>query len=243
MNPLAHQDRGSSEEARLAAAPLVLENVTVRYGSGAAAVTALRNVSLTAHAGQVTLISGPSGSGKTTLLLVASTLLTPAEGRVQVQGRDLHNANTTARAALRLQHIGFVFQSFRLFKGLGVLHNVALVSQLAGQPPAAAIARAQTLLHRLGLSHRLDEDVQTLSGGEKQRVAIARALVTNPLLVLADEPTAALDSKSGHAVGALLQELAHRDGKAVVVVSHDPRMTPFADRHIEMEDGQVVRDE
>ena len=190
----------------------------------------------------MTLISGPSGSGKTTLLLVASTLLPPDSGRVSIAGENITKWPTRERAELRLHGVGFIFQSFRLFKGLHVHENVSLVGRLAGQPAEDASRRAQDLLQRLGLGHRLHESVETLSGGEKQRVAVARALIADPELILADEPTAALDSHSGHAVGALLQELAHRDGKAVIVVSHDPRMTPFADRHIAMEDGRVIAD-
>ncbi|WP_440221983.1 ABC transporter ATP-binding protein [Dokdonella sp. MW10] len=227
----------------MSAAPTVrLEGVGVTYGEGAAALRALAGVTLDIAAGEVTLLLGPSGSGKTTLLQVMGCLLRPTHGRVQLFGRALDGATPEALAALRLAHVGFVFQHYNLFPTLRAWENVAIALDLKGRTPAEQREEALALLERLGLGDRATHFPSELSGGQKQRVAIARALAGTPGLILADEPTAALDSRTGQGVVATLRELATREGCAVVIVSHDPRVEPFADRVLHLEDGRVLDD-
>jgi putative ABC transport system ATP-binding protein len=187
----------------------------------------------------LTLLEGPSGSGKTTLLSVLGGLLTPDKGQVQLDGRPLFGADADARAKERLRNVGFVFQASRLISAMNVLQNVMLPLQLAGRGAVAAQQRAMELLSQLGVDRHAQSRPHTLSGGERQRVAMARALANNPAVVLADEPTASLDSRNGAALAALLQQVAHEHGRVVVVVSHDTRLLPYADRVIRMLDGAI----
>lgn len=217
---------------------LLVEQVTRRFGSGATEVVAVRDISLRALPGQVTLIMGPSGSGKTTLLSMLGGLLKPSEGRIQVSGQELTELGESRLPDVRLHHIGFIFQDFNLLSALSVLDNVALVSQLAGQGRRDARRRARELLEQLGLGHRLGFLPEKLSGGEKQRVAIARALINNPSLILADEPTANLDSHHGRETMRLLRRLAVDESRCVLIVSHDDRIKEIADRVLWLEDGQ-----
>ncbi len=227
----------------MSAVPTVrLEGVGVTYGEGAAELRALSVVTLDIAAGEVTLLLGPSGSGKTTLLQVMGCLLRPTHGRVQLFGRALDGATPESLAALRLAHVGFVFQHYNLFPTLRAWENVAIALDLKGRTPTEQHEEAIALLERLGLGDRATHFPSELSGGQKQRVAIARALAGTPGLILADEPTAALDSRTGQGVVATLRELATREGCAVVIVSHDPRVEPFADRVLHLEDGRVLDD-
>jgi putative ABC transport system ATP-binding protein len=219
-----------------------LEQVTLTYGSGATAFTALRGIDLNVDAGQMTLLLGPSGSGKTTLLQVMGCLLRATSGETRLFGRSLGAHSLEQLTALRLRHFGFVFQHYNLFPTLRAWENIAIALDLKGQPPSGFRAQALTLLQRLGMADRADSFPAQLSGGQKQRVAIARAIAGQPEIVLADEPTAALDGKTGVGVAAVLRDLAHEFGCAVVVVSHDPRMLPFADRVVTLDDGLITGD-
>ncbi|CAG0934943.1 sulfate transport system ATP-binding protein [Thermoflexales bacterium] len=215
-----------------------VSQVTKRYGVGSTEVTAVRNVSLSVAPGEVVLIMGPSGSGKTTLLLMLGALLKPTTGSIQLNGTVLSALAENRLPDIRLREFGFIFQDFNLLSALTVLENVAIVAELAGLKSRAARQKAAAILTDLGLGERLNFLPEKLSGGEKQRVAIARALVNDPALILADEPTANLDSKIGHEVMRLLRRIAKEQQRSVVIVSHDQRIKDIADRVLWLEDGQ-----
>ena len=229
-----------SSEARteMNDATLQVTHATKRFGSGAAEVVAVRDVSLSVAPGEVVLIMGPSGSGKTTLLSMLGALLKPTEGEIRLRDEVLSALSETRLPAVRLREFGFIFQDFNLLSALTVLENVVLVAELAGAKRAAARDQARVLLTELGLGERLGFLPEKLSGGEKQRVAIARALINDPALILADEPTANLDSKIGHEIMRLLRRIAKEQGRSVVIVSHDARIKDIADRVLWLEDGQ-----
>ncbi len=216
---------------------LQVTQVTKRYGSGATEVQAVRDVSLEVTPGEVVLIMGPSGSGKTTLLQMMGALLKPTEGTIQLNGEMLSTLTEKHLPTIRLHQIGFIFQSFNLLSALTVLDNIALVAELVGAKRREARKKAASILTDLGLRERMHFLPEQLSGGEKQRVAIARALVNDPALILADEPTANLDSKIGHEIMRLLQGIAKEQGRSVVIVSHDQRIQDIADRVLWLEDG------
>jgi putative ABC transport system ATP-binding protein len=216
---------------------LHVTGLTKTFGQGALAVTAVGGVDLDVHPGEVILIMGPSGSGKTTLLLMLGAMLRPTAGVIQVGGLDLARAPERRLPGLRARRFGFVFQDFNLLSALTAAENVELACNLAGITGRPAHQRARALLQRVGLSHRLSFRPEQLSGGEQQRVAIARALANNPPLILADEPTANLDSAIGRDVARLLRQLATEDDRAVVIVSHDARLEEIADRVLWLEDG------
>jgi putative ABC transport system ATP-binding protein len=217
---------------------LKMENVTKRYGSGSVEVTAVKDVSLTVAPGEIVLIMGPSGSGKTTLLSMLGALLKPTQGEIRLNGQIISALNESQLPDIRLHQFGFIFQDFNLLSSLTVLENVAVVSELAGVKSSLARRKASDLLAQLGLDDRLNFLPEKLSGGEKQRAAIARALVNDPALILADEPTANLDSKIGHDILALLRSIAKDQGRSVVIVSHDHRIKDIADTVLWLEDGQ-----
>jgi putative ABC transport system ATP-binding protein len=217
-------------------------NVSVVYGSGAARVEALRNVSLCFERGRLSLIMGPSGSGKTTLLTLLGCLLTPGEGSVRVHGKDVSGLSEADRARMRQRSIGFVFQAFRLFHSLSAFDNVLIAADVGPGRSRLAMARARELLGTFGLEDRAGLKPRQLSGGEKQRVAIARALLPDPAIILADEPTASVDSRAGRQIAEILRNLAVERRRTVVVVSHDPRWAEFAHRTIVLEDGRVTED-
>jgi putative ABC transport system ATP-binding protein len=218
-------------------------DVVKRLGEGAGQVEALNGVSLDLAGGQLTLLMGPSGSGKTTLLSVLGCMLTPTEGTVCINGHVTAGAGPEELAKLRREQIGFVFQSYHLFPTLTALDNVRLALDVSGTRGRRAIARAKEVLDRVGLSHKQNAYPRELSGGEQQRVAIARAIVGNASVILADEPTGALDGENGRAVMTLLADIAKDPTRAVLVVTHDPRIVPFADRILHIEDGRIVADE
>jgi len=213
------------------------------YAQGEAAMRALDGVSIDIHAGELMLLAGPSGSGKTTLLSIIGCILRPSSGTLRVMGDDVSRMRERDLPAIRRERIGFVFQAFNLFPTLTAAQNVALALDLKGVSGRAARDRAAALLDQVGLGNKVDSYPADLSGGQKQRIAIARALAGNPPVILADEPTAALDSQSGRAVMDLLQRLAHERGRAVAIVTHDNRMLGYADRTVRMEDGRIVSDE
>ncbi|HYU58747.1 MAG TPA: ATP-binding cassette domain-containing protein [Actinomycetota bacterium] len=216
---------------------LSVHDLTKTYGQGELAVAAVRHVDLDVEPGEVVLIMGPSGSGKTTLLLMLGAMLRPTSGTITVDGVDLATAPERALPPLRAGHFGFVFQDFNLLSALTALENVELACKLAGVHGRPARQRATDLLTRLGLSERLRFRPDQLSGGEKQRVAIARALANNATVILADEPTANLDSAHGREIARQLRQLATDDGRSVVIVSHDDRLREIADRVLWLEDG------
>ncbi len=212
--------------------------VTRVFGQGESAVRAVDGVDLSVRSGELALIMGPSGSGKTTLLTMLGGLLRPTSGSIWIDGVDITRLSEAELAPVRRTSVGFIFQSFNLWETLTVQENVELVLNMAGKPGGAARARAISLLKARGLGARLNFRARDLSGGEKQRVSVARALANEPRLLLADEPTANLDSIRGREVMHLLRDLAHSDGRAVVVVSHDQRVREVADRVLWLEDGR-----
>jgi len=218
-------------------AAITVRQLTKTFGEGDLAVHAVRGVDLDVAPGEVVLVMGPSGSGKTTLLLMLGAMLRPTSGSVIVDSVDLATAPERHLPALRARHLGFIFQDFNLLSALSALENVELACNLAGTTGRAARDRATELLDRVGLANRLGFRPDQLSGGEKQRVAIARALANNPTVLLADEPTANLDSGHGHEIARLLRRLAEEDGRSIVMVSHDDRLREAADRVLWLEDG------
>jgi putative ABC transport system ATP-binding protein len=218
---------------------LRVTNVTKVFGHGEAAVKAVDDVSFSVPAGQLLLIMGPSGSGKTTLLTTIGGLLRPTSGSVVIDGTEITSLHESQLTEFRRENVGFIFQSFNLWESLSVRENVELALNIGGLNGGAARRPARTLLESLGLGHRLNFRSRDLSGGEKQRVSIARALANEPRLLLADEPTANLDSKHGHEVMQLLRDISRSGGRAVIVVSHDQRIREVADRVLWLEDGRI----
>jgi len=215
-------------------------DVTHTFGSGPTAFTALRAIDLEIRKDEVLLLMGPSGSGKTTLLHILGCLLRPTAGVVTLQGEPTGSLNEDQLGALRLQHFGFVFQAYNLFPVLTATENVMVALDLMGVAGDAARDRARELLTLVGLANRLDAYPSELSSGQKQRVAIARALAGDPQILMADEPTAALDAENGLKAMELFRMLAHRQHRAVVIVTHDPRIVHLADRIVRIEDGRIA---
>ena len=220
-------------------AELEMRRVSKVFGSGPTEVHALRDVDLRVDAGELVAVMGPSGSGKSTLLTIAGTLEEPTSGDVSVAGLVLSSLSRNARARLRRRSVGYVFQDFNLLAGLTALENVALPLELDGIDARAASSAGREALERMGLSDRADQYPDELSGGERQRVAIARAVVGERRVVLADEPTGALDSVNGEAVMRLLRAACQR-GVAGVVVTHDAQLASWADRVVFLRDGRIV---
>ena len=221
-------------------AALVARDVTREYALDGVTVPALRGVSFTIDAGDYVAIIGPSGSGKSTLMHLLGGLDRPTAGSLRIGGRDVADLDPQALAKLRNETIGFVFQSFHLLARTSAVDNVALPLVYRGMRAGERRRRAAAMLERVGLAHRLDHRPNQLSGGEQQRVAIARALVTDPQVLLADEPTGNLDTRNGQAVLALLEALNREQGVALVIVTHDNEVADRAHRKIVMRDGEIV---
>jgi putative ABC transport system ATP-binding protein len=219
---------------------LELRRVSKTYGLGAAEVHALAEVSLSVDEGAMVAVMGPSGSGKSTLLTIAGSLEEPTSGEVLVAGRVLAGLSRNAKARLRRRTIGYVFQDFNLLPGLTAAENVSLPLELDGLPARKARAAGMRVLENLGLADRAAQYADQLSGGERQRVAIARAMVGNRRVLLADEPSGALDSVNGEAVMRLVHQACKEGGMAAVVVTHDAQLASWADRVIFLRDGRVV---
>jgi putative ABC transport system ATP-binding protein len=223
-------------------AAVVVRDVTKTYVEGDVPVEALRGVDLEINSGEIVMLVGPSGSGKTTLLSIMGCILKPTSGSVRIGGREVGNLSERQLPGIRLEHIGFVFQGFNLFPTLTAGENVELMLELKRVHKTQAPRRAYDLLEQVGMAEKFHAFPSNLSGGQKQRIAIARAIAGDPKIILADEPTAALDSQTGRKVMELMRDLAHNRGRAVVVVTHDPRVTEFADRTIRIEDGAIAKD-
>ena len=222
---------------------LEASNVVKEHGSGPVKVRALKGVNLKLNAGELTLLMGPSGSGKTTLLSILGCIMSPSSGTLTVAGDSTEGLNAEELAELRRRHIGFVFQSYNLFPTLTAEENVRIALDVRGEKGSETKVRSQRALQQVGLGHRMKSYPRSMSGGEQQRVAVARAIVASPSVILADEPTAALDSENGLAVMQLLSEIAKDKSRAVLAVTHDPRTIPFANRILRIEDGMIVGEE
>lgn len=219
---------------------IVAQDVEMTFNSGVLASSVLQGVDLDISYGEIQLLMGPSGSGKTTLLSILAGILTPTCGKVYLLGEEITGMSKEALSKFRLNNIGFIFQGFNLFPALTAQENVEIALRMKGISGRAGRQEAQALLGQVGLGDRLSYLPRDLSGGQKQRVAIARALAGNPRLIMADEPTASLDSHSGHTVIELLRDLAKESNRTVLIVTHDPRLIDVADRVTHLEDGVLV---
>ena len=215
------------------------EGLDMVFQTGNQSYHVLKKIDLDVFHGDVHLLMGPSGSGKTTLLSILGGILTPTAGSVNILGQDITTLSRKKLSRFRRQHIGFIFQGFNLFPALTAAENVQVAMKLKGIKPHRWEATASMLLEQVGLGDKVNHYPHDLSGGQKQRVAIARALVGNPPIIMADEPTAALDSHSGHAVISLLRNLAKEGSSTVLMVTHDPRIKDVADRIAYLEDGML----
>lgn len=220
---------------------LDLHNLIKMYGEGETKVVAVDSIDLEIQQGEIVLIMGPSGSGKTTLLSMAGGILKPTEGKIFVNNIEITGLEEEELPKIRLKNIGFVFQSFNLLSALTALENVQIVIELTGVDGEVSRKKAEKILNILDMEKRMHFHPDKLSGGEKQRVSIARALANEPLIILADEPTANLDSKNGHEVMTLLHNIAKKEKKSVVIVSHDQRIKDIADRVLWLEDGRFQK--
>ncbi|PEZ82346.1 MULTISPECIES: ABC transporter ATP-binding protein [Bacillaceae] len=218
---------------------LLFENVSKIYGEGDNKVTALDNISLSVRAGEFVAIVGPSGSGKSTFLSIAGALLSPSKGRLLLNDEDITTLSPKELTRVRLEKIGFVFQSSNLVPYLTVRDQLLLLSELIGKRDKKTMKKADELISHLGLGHRADHLPDALSGGERQRVAIARSLMNDPEIILADEPTASLDSKRGRDVVEMLAHEVKSRNKAAIMVTHDERMLDLCDRVVNITDGKV----
>lgn len=247
MNPLNSHDSESLRKFRTkrktgnSIEALKLEGICKSYGSGHSQVRALCDADLTIYDGEFMGILGPSGSGKSTLLHIIGLLDTPTSGKVYIDGVDTTTMNSDEKARERAEKIGFVFQFFNLIPSLSSVENVELPLTIYNVPKDVRRKKAVALLERLGLGKRLNHLPNMLSGGERQRVAIARALINDPEIVLADEPTGNLDSKTGKDVLKILGEL-HKEGRTIVIITHDEAITRMTERVVKIRDGKLIED-
>jgi putative ABC transport system ATP-binding protein len=229
------------EKDKMNSALLSARNLSKYFGSGHTEVRAVSDVSIDIAPAEIVLIMGPSGSGKTTMLSMLGGLLRPTSGSIKIDGTEITKLKESELPLIRALKIGFVFQAFNLLEALTVEENILFPAQLREGGVERARPRAEKLIKDLGLVKRSDSLPRTLSGGEKQRVAIARALINEPPIILADEPTGNLDSKSGQEVMMILHDISRDEGRSVIFVTHDPRVEDIADRILWLEDG-VLRD-
>ena len=220
---------------------VVCQQVAIEFPTAAGPLRVLKGANFHARPGQMTMLVGPSGCGKTTLISIIAGLLRGATGSVSVFGTEVTTLSGSDLVPYRLANIGFIFQQYNLLAGLNAAENAAVPLVASGMPRPAALQKAAALLDKLGLAGHIHKLPRQLSGGQQQRVAIARALVHEPRLLLCDEPTAALDGKSGQAVMGLLRELAVHPDRAAIVVTHDPRVYAYADTVAHMEDGLLIK--
>lgn len=221
---------------------IIAKEVEMVFQSGRQSFQVLKEIDWEIPRGDIQILMGPSGSGKTTLLSILAGLLTPTAGNVYLLGEEITTMSRGGLARFRLKNIGFIFQNFNLFPALTAVENVEVVLNVKGIRGRAARQQAQGLLEQVGLGNKANQKPSDLSGGQKQRVAIARALTGQPRLIMADEPTAALDSRSGHNVIELLRTLAKEEGCTVLMVTHDPRIVHIADRVAYLEDGVLKQE-
>lgn len=220
---------------------LETSNVTKVFREGREEVNVLNGVSLSLQAGEIVALEGPSGSGKTTFLSIVGCILTPSGGRVVVDGEQVDAKRPERLPEIRKKSIGFVFQQYNLFPSLTALENVQYALKIKGKAGRAAKNEAQRVLESVGLSDRLHFLPRDLSGGQKQRVALARALAGEPALLLADEPTANLDTQIGGQVIELFRQSAKQNNRGVLIVTHDPKVRPIADRVLQIRDGRILQ--
>jgi putative ABC transport system ATP-binding protein len=239
MNAILELPNIERTESRRTSAVVSCEGVTKEFGVGDAKTVALRGADLEIYAGQLSLVVGPSGCGKTTLISIIAGLLNPTEGAVSVLGTDLSKLSGSGLVEFRAKNIGFVFQQYNLLPALTAAENAAVPLIITAWRRSKAIARAREILSAVGLENRAHALPSQLSSGQQQRVAIARALINEPRLLVCDEPTAALDAKSGQTVMELILQVAVQPERAVIVVTHDNRIYGFGDRIVEMSDGRV----
>lgn len=218
---------------------LTLNDVSRHFGSGESRVDALKKTQVEVHAGELVALIGPSGSGKSTLLSIAGALLRPSEGNVHLGGTDISSLKGSSRTRLRLEKIGFIFQASNLVSYLTGSEQVQLIGKLLGLSAKETATRADKLLEELGMDKRAGHYPEQMSGGERQRIAIARAMMNEPDLILADEPTASLDSQRGRQVVELLADEVHRRNTAGILVTHDERLIDVCDRVLRITDGDV----
>jgi putative ABC transport system ATP-binding protein len=218
---------------------LQARDIRKQFREGEATVEVLKGVSLALVRGEVVALEGPSGSGKTTLLSILGCLLTPTAGQVEIEGRTVDPAHADQLWKLRRRSIGFVFQQFNLFPALSAVENVEYALNIKGVRGTAARREAERMLDAVGMSERFEFRPRELSGGQKQRVAIARALAGDAPIILADEPTGNLDSQTGDQILALFRQLAKQEGRALLIVTHDPKVRRVADRVLTIEDGRI----
>jgi putative ABC transport system ATP-binding protein len=225
--------------SEMSAEAVTARGIGMEFRSGSEKFQVLKTVDLDVRSGDIQLLMGPSGSGKTTLLSILAGMMTPTSGKVQLLGQEITRLSRSRLSRFRLENIGFIFQGFNLFPALTAIENVELALKVKGIRGSAAKQQAKHLLAQTGMADKANQLPRDLSGGQKQRVAISRALAGDPKLIMADEPTAALDSKSGHAVIDLLRHLAKEQGRTVLMVTHDPRIIDVADRVTYLEDGMI----
>ncbi len=225
----------------MSAVALEVHDVVKSFDSDSGTINAVDGVSFTVDHGEFVALVGPSGSGKTTMLSILAALLTPTSGQVMIDGQDLAQMSEAKRVGLRRQKIGFTFQSNNLIPFLTAVENVELMLRLNGSLDKTGKLRSEELLARLGLADRLNNLPNQMSGGQQQRVAIARALIHAPTLVLADEPTASLDTERAFQVVRTFAALIHENNRAGIIVTHDLRMVQYVDRVLQMRDGKLVR--
>lgn len=219
-----------------------INNLSKSYGKGETLVNALDNINLSVHKGEFIAITGPSGCGKSTLLYMIGAMASPDEGEILLEGKSIQKLSSGKLAAVRLNKIGFIFQTFNLIQTLTVFENVILPMKLSGIPRKAAREKTILLLTKLGLGDRMKHVPSQLSGGQKQRVATCRALANSPSIVLADEPTGNLDSVNGTIIMDMLEAL-NKEGHTIILVTHDPSLATRASRIITMKDGVFTSDE
>ena len=237
MSLLGHTVQDRSKEN------VVLQTVNLtKVFNGFVKVVALKNVNVTILKGEFIAIVGPSGSGKSTLLNLLGALDRPSRGNVFIDGIDIFSLNDSDIARMRNKKIGFVFQSYNLINRSSVLRNVEIPSIINDMPKEKRVSRARKILKLLGIEHRADFKPSSLSGGEQQRVAIARSLMNNPSIILADEPTGNLDTKTGQEVFDLLKELSHKYNRTIIMVTHNPELAAATDRSIYIRDGMVEKE-
>lgn len=237
------QSLSNSQGLNLVQKPAItVKGVEMSVKSGREMFQIIKGIDWEIPSGIIQILMGPSGSGKTTLLSILAGLLTPTAGKIEIIGEDITKMSRSKLSQFRLHNIGFIFQGFNLFPALTASENVEVALNLKGIKGKTAKNEANILLEQVGLKDKVNQMPRDLSGGEKQRVAIARALAGKPKIIMADEPTAALDSQSGHAVIELLSHLAKEEGCTVLMVTHDPRMVDIADNVANLEDGVLKKE-